>query len=423
MLEEQKPPAVARITLFLITLLLCSAVIWASVSSTDRIVVAQGKLVTVVPTIVVQPLETSIIRSIDAAVGDVVRAGQPLVTLDPTFSKADVDQQRTRLHALEAQVRRLEAELEGGPYDTAWVSSDNEGLQRQLYLQRRALYGASMENFDQQIASRTAALERGRIQEGILLDRLDTMAQIETARSKLYERETGSLFNLLVSRDARLSVDQDLAEARGLIIENGHELKRLAAEKEAFAQDFRRTTLEQLLDARGERDTALDQLKKMDLRLQMVMLSAPADSVVLQLAPRSVGSVVREAEALVTLVPLDAPLEADVLVEARDVGHLSEGQAARLKFDAYPFQTFGTADGTLRVVSRDAISADGGENEPPAFRARIALTTGLSREGPDPLRLLPGMSVTAEIKVGQRRVISYFLHPLVRGLDSSLKEP
>ena len=95
-LEERVPPRIARLTLYGITLMIAAAVAWASLASIDEIVVAPGRLITKQPTIIVQPLETSIIRSIDVAAGDVVHAGQTLATLDPTFCQSDVDQQRAK---------------------------------------------------------------------------------------------------------------------------------------------------------------------------------------------------------------------------------------------------------------------------------------------------------------------------------------
>ena len=96
----------------------------------------------------------------------------------------------------------------------------------------------------------------------------------------------------------------------------------------------------------------------MELRRDMVALTAPADAVVLDLAQRSIGSVVREAEPIVTLVPTNVPLEAEVSVNARDIARVSTEEAVRLKFDAYPFQKFGTASGKVRTISQDAYTPE-----------------------------------------------------------------
>ena len=429
-LEERVPPRIARMTLYGVTALIVGAVVWASVSMIDEIVVAPGKLITTQPTIVVQPLETSIIRSIDVAAGDVVHAGQKLVTFDPTFTQSDVDQIEAKFAAFDAQVKRIDAELSGADYTATAGNTPDEMLQKQLFGQRRAFYMAQLQNFDQQIAGQAAALASARDQQAVLQSQSDTLSRIEQTRQALYDKQTGSLLDLLNSRNTRLDVDATLAGIKGTSVEAEHAMAKLKADKQAFIEDFRRATMEQLVQLRSQRDAAAEEKKKMELRRNLVTLTAPADAVVLELAQKSIGSVVREAEPVLTLVPLDVPLEAEVSVNARDIGQVSAGEEARLKFDAYPFQKYGTADGNIRTISRDAFNpsaagdpqAQASSGGQPFFKARIPVVDAGLAASPD-IRLLPGMTVTAKIKVGTRSVISYFLYPLLRGLDDSLKEP
>ena len=425
-LEERAPSKVARLTLYGVTALIFSTVIWASVSSIDEVVVAQGKLVTSAPTIVVQPLETSIIRSLEVRTGDIVHAGQRLATLDATFTQSDVDQQRLKFAALDAQVKRIGAELSGDDYTMTAGSSSDEILQMQLFGQRRAFYIAQLQNYDQQIAAQAASIVANHDQEGILQSRLETLSAIEATRKTLYDRQSGSLVSLLSSRNDRLNVDGNIAQLHGSESEAQHTLSKLKAERQAFIEDFRRATMEQLVTLRNDRNTAAEELKKMELRRDMVTLTAPADAVVLDLAQRSIGSVVREAEPIVTLVPLSVPLEAEVSIGAGDIGRAKTNAPVRIKFDAFPFQKFGTGTGSIKTISSDAYPAAGKDgtntSAPPVFHARVALADTKLR-GLEQVQLLPGMTVEAEIKVGQRKVISYFLYPLLRGLDSAIKEP
>ncbi|RFC68695.1 MULTISPECIES: HlyD family type I secretion periplasmic adaptor subunit [Mesorhizobium] len=436
-LEERTPPRVARITLYTITALILAGVTWASLASIDEVVVARGKLVTTKPTIVVQPIETSIVRSIDVQPGDVVKAGQTLATLDATFSQADVDRRRTEYDALDAQVKRMEAELQGRDYAAEAGNTPDEQLQMQVFMQRKAFHDAQMQNFDQQIAGQQAAIESSADQQVILAERQQTLTQIEVAREKLAKQETGSLMNMLTSRDARLAVDASYAQAVGTAATARHAVAKLQADKQAFIEDFRRVTMETLADKRSQRDSTGEEMKKMELRRDMVKLTAPSDAVVLDLAQRSIGSVVREAEPVLTLVPLNVPLEAEVTINAGDIGRVSSNADARIKFDAFPFQKFGTAEGSVRTISHDAYSHDNSANASvnggsagdaegagaPYYKARIRLDKTDLRTPVEDVRLLPGMAVTAELKVGQRKVISYFLYPILKGLDTAIREP
>ena len=165
---------------------------------------------------------------------------------------------------------------------------------------------------------RAAGRDRLRKNQQVILDnRRDDLAEIENARETLYERETGSLLNLLASRDARLDRRCEPRAGQGLGSRGKpHALAKLQADRQAFIEDFRRSTMEQLVEKRSSAQTIAQELKKMELRRNMVALTAPADAVVLDLAQRSIGSVVREAEPIVTLVPLNVPLEAEVSITA-----------------------------------------------------------------------------------------------------------
>lgn len=428
-LEAQVPPRVTRLTLYAVIAIIVAAVIWASVSSVDEIVVAPGKLITTRPNLIVQPLETSVVRSIDVTVGETVHAGQRLAALDPTFTQSDVEQLHGKVAALDAQMDRIEAELAGKPYEPGVDASPDAVLQMRFYAQRKAAYDTQLQNFDDQIARAEANLSVNRDAEPLLVERVETQRQIEQMRQTLMADQTGSKLNYLLSHDARLDIQAALSKNHGEQIEMTHAIAKARSERQAFIEEFRRAALEDLVKARDTHEATAEELKKAVLRRDMIMLTAPADAVVLDIAQRSVGSVVREAEPLFTLVPLDVPLEAEVTIASRDIGQLGADEPVRLKLDAFPFQKHGTAAGVIRTISQDAF-VSGNKDEkgvnpaaPMVYRARVRLTDTTLRSVPPTFRLLPGMTVVAEIKVGRHSVLSYFLYPLLRGLDESIREP
>ena len=131
---------------------------------------------------------------------------------------------------------------------------------------------------------------------------------------------------------------------------------------------------------------------------------------------------------MIVLVPRDVPLQAEVNVEGRDVGQISVGQPVRIKFEPFPFQKYGTGAGTVRVISQDSFAPDPKTEAArraiaPYYRVLVDLSDVQLRLPAERAQLIPGMAVTAELKVGQRSVISYFLYPLLRGLDEGIREP
>lgn len=425
--EQRSPPRFARITLYCVLALIVAAVSWASLSQVDMIVTAQGKLITMRPNLVVQPLETSVIREIHVKAGDRVNRGDLLATLDPTFSQADHDQLRNRVGGFDASIARLRAELADTDYVVANLGDADAVLQRNMFLQRKSARDAQMQNFDAQIASAQANLKTAQNEEAVLVQRLDNMRSIESMRSTLMDKEVGSKLNFLLSRDARLDVESNLARVRGNIADYAHRVDKARADQKVFAEDFRRTAYQDLVETLTKRDSASEELKKVELRRQLIVLRAPADAIVLEIASRTIGSVVREAETLFMLVPRDVPLQAEVNVEGRDVGQISVGQPVRIKFEPFPFQKYGTGTGSVRVISQDSFApdpkAEGARRTiAPYYRVLVDLSDVQLRLPSARTQLIPGMAVTAEMKVGQRSVISYFLYPLLRGLDESIRE-
>jgi hemolysin D len=422
--DEQRPPWMMGATLYALVVLIGTAIAWAAVAKVDRIVVAEGKLVTTATTILVQPLEISVVRGLAVKVGDTVRKGQTLATLDPTFSEADAAQLRDRIASLSAQSDRLTAELEDRPYAPPVLDAEAQ-LQATIWTTAIEQYKAKLVSFEQQIRHAEAEIATRSSDQAILARRLGVARELEGIRRQLMEREVGSKLNYLASESDRMQIDRDMQRAQSERMELEQQLKGLAADKAAYIAEFRGKIGEELVQARRDLDTAQKLLDKAARRNASTVLTAPADAIVLEVARRSAGSVIKEAEALYTLVPLDSPLEAEVSIDGRDVGQVVTGESARMKLEAWPFQKHGTLSGRVRTVSEDSFNPDPKRDveQHSYYKARLEVMSAKLRDVPAGFRLIPGMAVTAEIKAGDRTVLSYFLYPLMRGLDESIREP
>ena len=422
---EQRPlPGFARATLYVLLTLIVAAVLWASFSHVERIVTTRGKLVTTSPKLVVQPLETSIIRTIHGDVGQVVGEGDALVTLDPTFTAADVAVLTAQRASYEAQLARLNAELGEVSFTSADADeTGEERLQAAIFEKRQAEYGARLRAFDERIATIAAALTTNSRDQDTLADRWAVLKEIEDMRGRLHDGQHASKLSVLVARNDRLEVERDFQFATNRENELLHERAGITAERQAFIEEWHTRVADELVAIKREHDNVSEQLNKAERRNAMVVLRAPADAIVLDVAERSAGSVVRQAEPLMTLVPLDSPLEAEVEIDAADIGHVRVGDEVRIKLDAFPFQRHDTLAGEVRTISEDAFAKEIPGDSQPFYRARIILTSAELRAVPESFRLIPGMSLTAEIKVGTRSVISYLTYPVIRALDEGMREP
>lgn len=425
-LEKQPVPLVTKLTYYLLLILVASALIWSILAKMDMIVTARGKLISTGKQIVVQPLVNSIIKKFHVDVGQVVKKGQPLVSLDPTFAMADEAQVKGRLAILKVQMERLECELAGKQFKIAPGMDPTEAsIQMNLYSGRQSEYKARLENYLSQIiqakgevASFTKRLES-------LNRQMNSAKEILSMRQKVFKEGADTRLSVL-DAEGRFSAIQADAEAvaNDLKVRKQH-IDQAVAQRDAFINNWHNDTANKLTSVRKDFDSLKEQLAKASRYRELAELSSPADAVVLELGQYSIGSVVKEGMAIMTLVPVNNPLEAEVSIETKDIGYVHIGNDVRLKLDAFPFQRHGTLDGKLRIVSEDAYVANNGEGgqKIPTFQARVELTnTRLHDVSPD-TRFLPGMTLAAEIVVGKRRVISFLAYPLIRGLDESLREP
>jgi hemolysin D len=426
-IDERRPPWIVRATLYSVTAVIATALTWAALAQIDRIVVAPGKLVTTAPTIVLAPLETAVIRTLNANIGDIVRAGQPLATLDATFSEADATQLQDKISSLNSQIERLQAELDDRPYAPI-TRSDDISLQSAIWVKSIEEYHAKADSFDQQVRQIEAQISSKKADEQALSKRLDVARQLESMRQELFGKELGSKINYLDAKSQRMQVERDIELDSNTRIELEQNAARIKADKAAYVAEFRRKVGDELVTARRDRDSDVKQLEKAERRNAVTILQATTDAVVLDIAQLSVGSVLKGADPLYTLVPLDSPLEAEVKVDGGDVGHVLGGDDVRLKIAAWPFQKHGTLAGEVRTVSSNSFNPEATKDDQrrdrtPYYKARVKLQSNKLREVPANFHLIPGMAVTAEIKVGTRSVLSYFLYPILQGLDESIREP
>jgi HlyD family secretion protein len=435
MIEETPLPPAARSAIYIVAALVVTALVWATFSQVDRVVTARGKLVTIDPLIVMQPLETAVIRTINVGVGDSVKAGAVLATLDPTFTESQETATRERLNSMLAEERRLSAEIYQKPFppQPADDSLDPKymALQMAVYAHRHAEYDAAVSSSEADIARFEAALATNKTAQEGFKERLKVIGQVETMRQDLYNISAGSRLNLLTTQLDRLTMSDQLSEKQQQEKELQQQLAAARQQKEKYINNWVREGGERLITVQQDIATATQQLVSAERRRSLVVLRAPADGVVLELGQRSIGSVAREAEPLVTLVPLGNTIEAEVDVDSSDVARLRVGDNVRVKLDALPFQRHGTLSGTLRVITensfqndkRSATPGDKPDGQPAFFRGRIALGPLKLQDVPKDFRLIPGMTAAAEINVGKRTVISYLLDPVIRLFDESLREP
>ncbi len=432
-LREELPPRFLRGTAFFVTLMVLGMILIASILKIDIVVVGTGRLVPDTPPIVIQPVGRAIIQSLKVKAGDVVTKGQVLAVLDPTFNQADMTSLLSQQRVLKTQALRLESEIKGQPFAASDLLNLDEVLQGALYQQRQSQYASRLLTYDEEISRLDASVRTLEAERQSYIQQLVIAKDVENMRATLAQTQTGSKLQYLESKNGRLHLEQQVDGATNRLIELKHSILSKRAERQSFMDDWRRQSYDELTRVRSELTKIEEGVIKATRIHDLDMVLAPDDGVVLEVAKRSVGSVMHEGEPLFTLVPSNAPLIADISLTSRDIGHTKPGDDVVIKVDAFSYSKHGMLKGRLRTVSEESfaspsssqstdmssLSSHGG-----AFhRAQIELITTKLMNMPPGAHLFPGMTLSADIKVGSRSIISYFLYPFLQSVNESIREP
>lgn len=417
-------PLLARLVIYVLALMVVTAIFLASVLKLERVVSGNGRIVSDVPSLLIQPLETSVVRAILVHAGQTVHKGDALATLDPTFSAADVGNLREQAERLKASIARLQAEQAGKPFIPA---EDNPSmlLQKSIWNSRQAEYESRMLEFKQRIEGDEATIAHAREDVFHFSSRLDLGKEVEGMRKELERLQAGSKLNSLLAEDTRIEMSRNLAQAQNQILTATHEKQAQEAAREVYIQQWKSSITKELVDQQSEYQRISEELTKAERREDLVTLRAVEDAVVLEVGQVSVGSVVQPGEKLITLVPKDSQLFVEADLSAADQGFVAPGQSVNLKFAAYRYVDHGSAKGVVRSISADSFAPSDTKAQNPNrfYRARIDLTEVKLRNVPDDFALVPGMTVTSDIVVGRRTIISYLMGGAVRIWSDGMREP
>lgn len=426
-IKNERLPLWIRLCVWLPPALVLIVILWASCSRVDVVVQANGKLVTDRPTIVMKPLERSVIKEINVKIGDVVKPDQILITFDPAINRAEEERLKNELDTLSAQFDRLRAEFDGKPYRDSG-RNQFEKWQHAIYRQRQEYYTERIHYFNAMLSQVAASIKSKKDSLAKQQERLAAVKKLEDMFQSLYEKKAASLKELIQMSITRMEMEATVDQLDNDLLELTHREGSTQAEKNSFIQEWRNSISEEMVSVDRNLTSTRKDYDKVKRLIEYVYLRAPCEAVVHEIASFSPGSAVREAEALITLIPLIGTVELEAEVRPQDIGKVAIGSAVRVKLNAYPFQKHGTLDGVIRNISENTLQREGStlsgnqEESPSYYRARITLSGKLSQVKKD-FRLIPGMEGIAEIKADRRRVIEYWLYPLLKALDEAAREP
>ena len=442
---ETPPSPIGRAIGATVIALFVLALLWASLGHVDIVATATGKIVPTGRSKVIQPFETGVVRAIRVADGQTVRAGDVLIELDPTINQGEIDHLRGDLQSAQLDIARLRAAL-AATDDPLAAFHPPQGADPALVAMQRQFLVAQIAEHKAKIAALDGQRDQKQAELATIAATIDKLeAVIPTIQERVNIRKT---LNEYGSRLQYFEVLQQLTESQQerLVQQSRyHEAQAaLAAITDTRAQtaaEYRRTLFGELTEAERKAAGSAADLSKAQERTKLQLLTAPVSGMVQQLAVHTVGGVVTPAQTLLVIVPGDSQLEIEAMVSNHDIGFVHAGDEVEIKIDTFDFTRYGLLHGQVLSISSDSIVRDAPsdrstDNKPAGtssatsepkgqeltYAARISLDRTQVQVEDKMVNLSPGMAVTAEIKTGSRRIISYLLSPLMKYKQDSLRE-
>ena len=438
-IQETPPNPLTRWLAWSLLVLVLIAIVWSCFGQVNIVASAEGKIIPSSRVKQIQPLEKGIVKAIFVGEGDTVTEGQPLIELDTTLTNADKNRLQTELHSTSLNLAVNQALLFQIDQAATAKHEKQQPLQRghltldlpiatstqetQLYQQ---MLWQQWRQYWSQYQSLQSSLRRTQAEQAAskeIVSKLEQTLPIVTKRAtnleNLNKKDFVSETDYLQAEQERIQIQQDLAaekQRRKQLIAAESEVREKINTHVAQASG---SILTQIADQQRQIAALEEELiKATDLNDKQILYS-PVAGRVQELTINTVGGVVAEAQQLMLVVPDEEQLEVEVFLENKDIGFVHEAMPAEVKIHTFPFTKYGVIDAQVSNVSNDAI-VDEQRGLIYSMQLRMAKNT-IAVNGKE-VNLMPGMAVTAEVKTGKRRIIEFFLAPLLRAKSESIRE-
>jgi len=422
MLEENGPAPMLRVSLVFGFVILFAFLAWAQFAYVDEVSIAPGEVVPSGAVQILQHIDGGSISEIDVTEGQLVRKGEVLVRLDPTYTLAELSRVSTQLVILKMKIARLDAFTSSKPME--FLLKDEQYMPF-LHEQKELLRVQQLDLKNQKAVLQTQIEQKKSDKNFLTNQRVTLSKQIAPLEEQLGIRK-GLLKNRTLSRFDYLASEREYLKEKGHLDEITLKIasadQAIAEVSSRYAETVDRTNrnaLDEMAVANAEAAELEERLDKLRSQLQRLTLYAPVDGVIQGLDVKSIGSVVAPGGAILTVVPVAQELILEVHIRTEDIGHLEVGQDAAVKFTTYNYSRYGSVEGELTHISATTFSDEKGNG---FYKGKIRLSKPYVGENPDRNLILPGMIATADIHSGQKTVMEYLLKPIHTTLGQSFRE-
>ena len=434
-IQESPPARLPRAVMYSVSVLFVLLLAWAIFGKLDIVASAEGRLIPQSYVKIVQPSDAGIVQEILVKEGESVSAGQVLMRMDTQVAHADQKSLESELALRRLQLRRIDAELAGRPL------ADRANVPEDLYRQVEAQYRDRRQSYLDSLSKAEEALKRAErdYESGVeVLSKLREVTPILKQQADAYaDMGKDGYAPQVVVRDKQreyLEKSRDLKAQESTVASLAAAVAQARKEVSQATSKYRSDLQNERVDAEGQFRKLEQETVKQAHKVGLLELKAPQAGVVKDLATHTIGTVVSPGTVLLSIVPENEPLVAEVMVKNDDVGFVYLHQTVQVKLAPYPFQKYGLLQGEIIHVGPDSSDSqaqsgsaqkDSDKDKQPSalnYRALIALKAQELEAQGARYKLAAGMQVVAEIHQGQRTVMEYLLSPVRKALFNSGRE-
>jgi adhesin transport system membrane fusion protein len=357
---------------------------WAYVAEIDQVTRAPATIIAAARTQLVQSAESGVVTRLHVQEGDVVKAGQLLVTLEKERAQAAVADSSAKVAALRITLARLQAEVYGKPL-----------------------------KFDKSLL--------------IYADYVRNQTELYEKRKRAFTDDIGAIESILAIARTELRINQALLPTGDVSQAEILRLQRTEADIQAQLTNKRNKFFQdsqaEMTKAQEELSTQTEQLRDRSQLLEHTELVAPSDGIVNNIRATTLGAVVRPGDVVLELLPTGADLVAEAKISPTDIAFVSVGQSASVKLDAYDSSIFGAMNGEVIYISPDVLTEDTKQGPLSYYRVRIRIKdTEFKGKKASEISIRAGLTASVDIKAAERTVLSYLTKPIAKTLSQSMGE-
>jgi len=416
-IEDRPLNPLGRMLLWTIVAFMVLGGLWLFFAKIDIVVSARGKIIPYGEIKVLQPIETVVISKLLVKEGELVHKGQVLMEIDPSVTETNLESKEKNLELLEIEIIRLMALIENKDFISPAFCKDTVVLATQVLIFKTSKLGYEQQHLliEKQVLQVQEQIGSMNVDKSRLTQHLENAQKKEERLQEVIDIIARSEYDEI--HKEVIEYEEQIRMKEHEVIQLNEKLNELTEQKLLITQEYQNKLLEELTQKRKEATLLKVEIESIEFQKSKQSMTSPVDGYISKLMVHTIGGVVTPAEKLIFIVPNNVPLVIKATVQNKDIGFIKEGMESAVKVDTFDFQKYGLIPAEVSHISNDAIED---EKLGPIYEVYLKPTKNFLIVNGEKVYLNSGMSVTAELKVGKRRVIEFFIYPLIKYLDEGM---